>query len=111
MAVRKRSGPVESENRKKCVFCSRIGSLLRIDLEKNEQPPEELTRFQIVLESGYGFTGFSVLKCPDCGTCFQKERHTDNEILYGFDVDEYREITPTRVEELIAFAARAKPGS
>ena len=89
----------------KCEFCINIGSWVSVDLKKGEAFPSEINNFEIILTS---YFGYSILRCPQCQTYYQNERFIDNEIVYGYDVEELTEISQARVNELITFEKKMK---
>ena len=81
----------------KCAFCRGIGFGLSVFLSRGQIVPGELERFDIVLNSVAGYT---LLRCPDCGTCFKRHTVIDNEIIYGYVSVEIEEIPAGKVREL-----------
>ena len=89
----------------KCEFCQRIGLGLSVYLNRGESIPDEIFRFEVILDS---YFGHSIIRCPQCHTYFKRERIIDNEIVYGFDVIEIEEISEERANELVQFENKEK---
>ena len=92
----------ESAGREKCAFCRKIGCGLSVFVSRGQAVPEEIERFDILLSSPLHY---SLLRCPDCGTCFKRHDVVDNEIIYGYESVEIEEVSAARVREIRRFEA------
>jgi hypothetical protein len=99
------SSRFEAKASLKCEFCKRVGSGFSVNYNRDETPPEEITRFKVILDKGFYR---SVLQCRKCRTIFLRVRQIDNEIIYGSDFDEFTEISEKQADEMIQFAKDQK---